>query len=192
MKTAGYTPTETGSVVRLPTALLIPLLPGMGCFSQWLRLRGVTSRVARGVVAGGCVALAGVAMMLLSQSSGAWEQIPLVIVAFSIAGVTNILGPPAIGEISPVHQRGAMLGISNAVFTLAGFAAPWVMGHIIDAGVNPAAGFRKGFLFGGALVAIGGGIAMILVNPEADLARFAEQKRLLEPVTLPVRRDGPA
>jgi len=77
------------------------------------------------MLAGGCVAVADVALMLLPQSTAVRVQIPLVIVAFSIGGVTNIPGAPAFGETSPVHQRGALPGISNAVFTLAGFVAPW-------------------------------------------------------------------
>jgi len=185
-KAAGYTPTETGWIVLLPTALLVLLLPATGYLSQVLRTRGASSRTARGVLAGGSVTVAGIALMLLSQSTAPSVQIPLVVVAFSVGGVTNILGPPALGEISPVHQRGAVLGISNAVFTLAGFVAPWVMGKIVDIGVDPAAGFRNGFLFGGALVAAGGLIAAALIHPERDLVRFARRTHRTEVATIAV------
>jgi MFS family permease len=77
-----------------------------------------------------------------------------------------------VGEISPLHQRGAALGISNALFSLAGLIAPWVMGHIVDVGSNPAEGFRNGFVFAGAIVATGGVLAMLLINPERNLERF--------------------
>ena len=96
-------------------------------------------------------------------------------VAFAVGSVTFALGPPLIGEISPTHQRGAMLGICNGTFTLAGLIAPWLMGHIVDVGANPAQGFRDGFLFGGLLIIAGGIIAMALINPESDLRRFRER-----------------
>jgi MFS family permease len=172
IKAGGYSPTATGWIVVLPPMLQMLLSPSVGFVSQKLLARGVPSRVSRGLFTSGSVALSGVAMILLAKSSGAFEQIPLAMVAFAVCGVAYALGPTLIGEISPVHQRGAMLGISNGVFTTAGLVAPWLMGHIVDVGVNPAQGFRDGFMLGGLLIAAGGLIAMALIHPESDLARF--------------------
>jgi MFS family permease len=86
--------------------------------------------------------------------------------------VIYTLGPALIGEISPVGQRGAMLGMSNAFYTLAGFLAPVIMGKIVDVGANPKAGFATGFEFAGLLILAGGLAAMLLIDPKADLARF--------------------
>ena len=173
MKAGGYSPTTTGWILVLPPVLQV-LLSTVGFVSERLRLGGVSSRVSRGVIATGCVMLSGVAMILLSKSSGAFQQIPLVMVAIAVCSVTYALGPPLIGEISPVHQRGAMLGISNGLFSTAGLVAPWLMGHIVDIGPNPAQGFRDAFLFAGLLIVAGGALAMILVHPARDLARFKE------------------
>jgi len=172
VKVGGFTPTQVGWIIVLPAALQVVLFPGAGIVSQRLCSRGASSRVARGLLGGGCVAFAGVAMMLLSKSSGAFEQILLVTVAFSVGAVFYITGTSLIGEISPIRQRGAMLGICNAVYSAAGIIAPWIMGHIIDVGTNPAAGYRNGFLLGGGIVVVGGIVATILINPESDLARF--------------------
>ncbi len=171
-KAAGYSPIATGWIVSLPPMLQVVLSPSMGFISQKLRARGLSSRVSRGLLTGGSVILVGVAMMLLSKSSGGFEPIPLAMVAFAFCGVTFAIGPTLTGEISPVHQRGAMLGICNGLFTTAGLVAPWLMGHIVDIGVNPAQGFRDGFMFAGLLIVAGGVIAIILINPESDLARF--------------------
>jgi MFS family permease len=173
-RAAGYSATQVGWIVVLPSFLQIFSSPASGYISQWLRTHGVTSRVSRGLLGGGCVTVAGVALILLSQATSAFVQIPLVMVAFAIGSVIYTLGPPLVGEISPVHQRGAALGISNALFTLAGLVAPWAMGHIVDVGANPAEGFRNGFLLGGAIITAGGVLAMLLINPESDLARFRE------------------
>jgi MFS family permease len=174
VKAAGYTPTQTGWIVTLPSLLQMVLSPIVGYVSQRLLLTGTTSRVSRGLLGGGCVAGAGLAMILLSKSTGSYEQIPLVGVTFAIGSLIYTLGPALIGEISPVRQRGAMLGISNAIYTLAGLAAPWVMGHIIDIGANPAEGFRSGFEFSGSIILVGGLLAMALINPERDLERFRQ------------------
>jgi MFS family permease len=178
IKAGGFSPMAVGWILMLPPMLQLVLGPSLGLISQRLRARGVSSRVARGIFTGGSVALAGVAMVLLAQSAGAVEQILLVTVAFSVCGVTYALGPTLIGEISPVRQRGAMLGLSNGLFSTAGLMAPWLMGHIIDVGVTPAQGFRDGFLYAGWLIAIGGAIAVFLIDPARDLARFSRRAEL--------------
>jgi hypothetical protein len=78
-----------------------------------------------------------------------------------------------------------MLGICNGTFTLAGLIAPWLMGHIIDVGINPAQGFRDGFMFAGLLIVAGGIIAMLLINPEHDLARFRHREAAMTGQELP-------
>jgi MFS family permease len=121
---------------------------------------------------GACVALAGLAMISLPLATSAPLQILLVMVAFASGSVIYTLGPALIGEISPVGQRGAMLGMSNAFYTLAGLAAPTVMGMLVDVGANPKAGFGTGFEFAGLLIVAGGLAAMLLIDPKTDLARF--------------------
>lgn len=175
LKAGGYSPSAVGWIVTLPPMLQMLLSPTLGLVSQRLLARGVPSRVSRGVLGSGCVALAGVAMILLAKSSGAFEQIPLAMAAFAICAVIYALGPTLIGEISPVHQRGAMLSVSNGLFTTAGLVAPWLMGHLVDVGANPAQGFRDGFMLAGLLIAAGGVVAMALINPASDLARFEKR-----------------
>jgi MFS family permease len=176
IEASGYTPTQTSFIVGLPSTLQIFLLPTIGYLSQVLLTRGLSSRVSRGIVCSGCVLAAGLALMLLSNSSNAIVEGMLVIIAFTLVTPIFTLGPPLIGEITPVHQRGAMLGINNAVFTTAGLAAPWVFGKIVDAaGTDAAVGFRSGFFYSGMLVAIGAAIGMLLINPERDLLRFRKQ-----------------
>jgi MFS family permease len=185
IKAGGYSPTATGWIVVLPPMLQILLSPTTGFVSQRLLARGVPSRLSRGLLTSGSVVLSGVAMILLAKSSGAVEQLPLVMVAFAVCGIAYALGPTLIGEISPVHQRGAMLGISNGIFTTAGLVAPWLMGHIVDVGVNPAQGFRDGFMLGGLLIAAGGVVATALIHPESDLARFKRRGARLDREGLP-------
>ncbi len=171
-KAAGFSATEVGWILTLPSLTQIVLSPGMGALSQWLLARGVSSRNARGLLGGACVAIAGLAMLCLPLATSAPLQIALVMLAFASGSVIYTLGPALIGEISPVRQRGAMLGMSNAFYTLAGLLAPTIMGMIVDVGANPKAGFGTGFQFAGLLIAAGGLAAMLLIDPKADLARF--------------------
>jgi MFS family permease len=175
IKACGFTPTETGWIVVAPSALQLIVIPGAGFLSQKLLSRGIPSRVSRGLFACACIVLAGASMILLSRSHTVIVQIPLVMLAFGIGAVTYSLGPPLLSEITPVRQRGAVLGLSNAVFSLAGLVAPWLTGYIADVGADPAAGFRQGFLYAGCLICAGGMLAALLIHPSRDLARFREQ-----------------
>jgi MFS family permease len=174
IKACGFTPTQTGWIVVAPSALQLFAIPGAGFLSQKLLGIGVESRISRGLFASACILLAGASMILLSQSYTPWLQIPLAMLAVGIGAVIYSLGPPLISEITPVQQRGAMLGLSNAAFSTAGLIAPWLTGHIVDTGLDPVAGFREGFLFGGCLICVGGLIGAFLIKPASDLARFAK------------------
>jgi ACS family D-galactonate transporter-like MFS transporter len=50
--------------------------------------------------------------------------------------------------------------------------APFAMGRVVDITLDPAEGFRTGFLYAGSFVAALGLLAALLINPERDLARF--------------------
>jgi MFS family permease len=99
-------------------------------------------------------------------------KVCLIGVCFSVGSVIFTLGSTLIGEIAPPAQRGAMLGITNSVQTLAGLCAPLVMGQIIDSRLDPQAGFRAGFLAAGGLVAALGILAAVLIDPAADKRRL--------------------
>ena len=172
VKACGFTPTQTGWIVVAPSALQLIVIPGAGFLSQRLLGRGIPSRISRGLFASSCIVLAGASMILLSRSDTPAVQIPLVMLAFGIGAVIYSLGPPLLSEITPVHQRGAILGISNAAFSLAGLVAPWLTGHIVDVGLDPATGFRQGFLLAGCLICAGGILAALLIHPASDLARL--------------------
>jgi MFS family permease len=162
---AGYTPTETGWIIVLPSFAQIALAPTLGAWSERLTRRGVSSRWARGILGGGCLVAAGVAMALFPFTTPAALKIPLVVVAFATGSVFFTLGSTLIGEISPPAQRGAMLGLTNSIHALAGVAAPVVMGAVIDLTADTGVGFCNGFLFAGALMVSGGVAVMMLVKP---------------------------
>jgi MFS transporter, ACS family, D-galactonate transporter len=172
IKALGMDPAHAAWVIALPSAMQIVLAPGIGYLSQRLSLLGLSSRVARGVVGSLCVIIAGLSMACFPFVGMGPLKILLVGLACSIGSVIFTLGPALMGEISPASQRGAMLGVSNSIHTLAGVCAPLVMGRIVDINANPIGGFRTGYLYVGVLVATLGAVAAVLINPEHDLRRF--------------------
>ncbi len=168
IKGAGYTPTEAGWIIMLPSFAQIVMAPSLGAWSEHLVRRGVTSRIARGIMGGLCLVTAGIAMVLFPLASSAIVKIPLIMLAFATGSVFFTLGSPLVAEIAPPSQRGALLGIANSFHALAGILVPVFMGAVVDVAADPVDGFRTGFLIAGVLVAAGGVSAMLLANPGTD------------------------
>lgn len=167
----GYTARATGSMIVLPWVASALFIFGQGVLTQWLMRRGVSSRLARGVLGGVAVLIAGLAMVLFPFTSGG-IQIALLTIAFSLGGVVFAIGITVNGEISPTRQRGAVLSITVAIVTTAGLIGPYVTGHIIEAAATTATGYALGFTITGILMLIGGLLAIVFVRPEHDARRL--------------------
>jgi MFS transporter, ACS family, D-galactonate transporter len=165
-------PVRAAWVIALPAAMQLVIAPTCAYLSQILSLRGYSSRISRGLLGAVCVMISGASMVCLPFAGVGALEVSLVGLSFSIGSVMFTLGATLIGEISPVPQRAAALGITNSIHTLAGLWAPFVMGRVVDIGVNPIAGFRAGYLYAGALVTVLGLVAALLIDPQGDLARL--------------------
>ena len=55
-------------------------------------------------------------------------MIALLVVGSGLCGSIYVVCPPMLGEFTPVQQRGAVIAIYGAIYTLAGIIAPLVMG----------------------------------------------------------------
>jgi MFS family permease len=144
------------------------LLPAISALSDQLQQRSISSRLACGWIACASTVAAGVLTLLLSQSEGSIAPILCTALAFSLCNVILVLAPGLLAEVTPIRQRGAILGINTAIVTLAGPLAPVVMGAAVDIGANPALGYRAALVLAGALVIVGGLSGFFLIDPEAD------------------------
>jgi MFS family permease len=151
------------------------LLPTVSALSEHLQRRGAPSRLACGWIGAACAFTAGLLTILLSQTTASLLAIACTVLAFSLGNVMFVLGPVLIAEVTPVEQRGATLGVSNAVTTLAGPLAPTVMGVMVDASATPANGFRTAFMIAGFLVTSGALAGVLLIDPERDRAKFVRK-----------------
>jgi MFS transporter, ACS family, D-galactonate transporter len=165
-------PADAAWVIALPSVLQMALAPAIAYLSQRLSAQGISSRISRGWLGTLCVVIGGVSMACFPFVEMGVFKIFLVGLACSIGSVIFTLGATLIGEISPASQRGAALGVTNSIVTLAGLCAPIAMGRIVDINTDPSAGFRMGYLYAGVLVATLGVAAAVLINPEHDLRRF--------------------
>jgi MFS family permease len=175
IKGLGFHQGSIGLLGALPAGASVLLVIGAGWYSQRLLAQGVASRLARGIFGGACVALGGVAMVIMPIVPNAAAKIALTTIGVALPSVIFVIGNAVIAEIAPVAQRGAVLAIGTAVSTSAGLLAPYVMGSVLESAATPLAGFNFGFMICGLIMLAGGLIGMVLIRPEREAARWASQ-----------------
>ncbi|MDQ9786286.1 hypothetical protein RF094_26650, partial [Serratia marcescens] len=72
-------------------------------------------------------------------------MIALLVVGSGLCGSIYVVCPAMLGEFTPVSQRGAMIAIYGALYTLSGILAPQVMGSVIQHAGAVMAGYMTGF-----------------------------------------------
>ena len=175
IKGLGFAQGSIGLLGALPAFASVIVVIAAGWFSQRLLARGVTSRVARGIFGGACVALGGAAMAIMPDVAGVSAKIALTTIGVALPSVIYVIGNAVVSEIAPVAQRGAILAIGTAVSTSAGLLAPYVMGSVVETAATPLAGFNTGFMICGVIMLVGGIIGMVLMRPEREAMRWARE-----------------
>jgi len=171
IKGLGLTQGSIGLLGALPAGASVLVIIASGWYSQRLLARGVSSRVARGILSGGGVALGGAALAIMPYVPGIAAKIALTTIGIAVPSVIHVISHTVISELTPVAQRGALLAIGTAVGTSAGLLAPFVTGSIIETAATPLAGFNTGFMICGLIMLAGGLIGMALIRPERDAQR---------------------
>jgi MFS family permease len=77
-----------------------------------------------------------------------------------------------LGEFTPVSQRGAVIAIYGALYTISGLLAPMVMGNVIQHAATPMAGYLSGFTINAAIMAGSGVLGLLLLWPNTERARL--------------------
>jgi len=175
IKGLGFAQGSIGLLGALPAGVSVILVIAAGWFSQRLLARGVSSRVARGIFGGACVAVGGAAMAIMPYVAGVSAKIALTTIGVALPSVIYVIGNAVVSEIAPVAQRGAMLAIGTAVSTSAGLLAPYVTGSVVETAATPLAGFNTGFMICGVIMLVGGIIGMALMRPERETTRWASE-----------------
>jgi MFS transporter, ACS family, D-galactonate transporter len=177
IKGLGFTQGSIGLLGALPAGASVILVITAGWFSQHLLARGVSSRMARGIFGGACVAFGGAALTIMPYAPGISAKIALTTIGVALPSVIFVIANAVVSEIVPVAQRGALLAIGTAVSASAGLLAPYVMGSVVEAATTPLNGFNTGFMICGVVMLVGGIIAMALMRPERESLRWANELR---------------
>jgi predicted MFS family arabinose efflux permease len=169
----GFSQKDAGWISVLPWVFGATIVLLTGWISQVMLTKGYTTRGARGVLGAAPLVLGGCILAVLPHVSGAGLQIALLVVGSGLCGSIYVVCPPMLGEFTPVSQRGAVIAIYGALYTLAGILAPITMGSVIKAAATPIDGYMTGFTINAAIMVASGVLGLLLLWPNGERARLA-------------------
>ncbi|WP_456619500.1 MFS transporter [Bradyrhizobium sp. P5_C12] len=172
VKGLGFSQSQAGFISILPWVFGATIVIITGWVSQVMMARGSTTRIARGVLGSVPLVLGGVILAMMPHVQGAGFQIALLVVGTGLCGAIYVVCPPMLGEFTPATQRGAILAIYGALYTLSGIIAPAVMGTVIQRAGSMLDGYMTGFTIN-AVVMVGSGLlGLLLLWPNTEKARL--------------------
>jgi MFS family permease len=101
----------------------------------------------------------------------------LLVIGSGLCGSIYVVCAPMIGEFTPVAQRGAVIAIYGAIYTLAGILAPAVMGSVIQRASGELGGYMTGFTINAAVLIVSGLLGLLLLWPDTERARLLDGQR---------------
>jgi MFS family permease len=143
-----------------------------GWISQLMLARGFTTRGARGVLGSVPLIVGGTIMAIMPHVAPGPLTIALLVFGSGLCGSIYVVCAPMIGEFTPVSQRGAVISIYGALYTLAGIVAPSVMGSMIQHAGNLFDGYMTGFTINAAIMITSGLLGLLLLWPNTERARL--------------------
>ena len=177
VKGLGFSQTNAGWISILPWLFGACIVLLTGWLSQVLISRGYTTRVARGILGATPLVFGGAIIAVLPHVHSTGLQIALLVFGSGLCGSIYVVCPPMLGEFTPVSQRGAVLAIYGAIYTMAGIVAPSVMGRVIQSSANPLDGYMTGFTINAVILVSSGVLGLLLLWPNTERARLMAQER---------------
>jgi MFS family permease len=171
----GFDQKDAGWITALPWVFGAAIVLLTGWISQVLMARGVTTRGARGILGSVPLIVGGVILATMPHVSGSGMQMALLVIGSGLCGSIYVVCPPMLSEFTPVQQRGAVIAIYGAIYTLAGVLAPYAMGLIIKQAATPLAGYMTGFTINAAIMVASGLLGLLLLWPNTERARLMAQ-----------------
>ncbi|MGY4511064.1 MFS transporter [Bradyrhizobium sp. USDA 3650] len=172
VKGLGFSQSQAGFVSILPWVFGATIVILTGWISQVMLARGYTSRISRGVLGSVPLIVGGLILAMMPHVQGAGLQIALLVVGSGLCGAIYVVCPPMLGEFTPTSQRGAVLAIYGALYTLSGIVAPLVMGSVIQRAGSMLDGYMTGFTINAAIMVGSGLLGLLLLWPNTEKARL--------------------
>ncbi|MHB8272838.1 MFS transporter [Bradyrhizobium sp.] len=176
IKGLGFSQKDAGLISVLPWVFGAAIVLLAGWISQVMLTRGFSTRGARGVLGAAPLVVGGLILAAMPYVQGAGLQIALLVLGSGLCGAIYVVCPPMLGEFTPVSQRGAVIAIYGAIFTLAGIVAPFVMGKVIQNAATPMEGYLTGFTINAVILIASGLLGLLLLWPNTERARLLLQK----------------
>jgi MFS family permease len=176
IKGLGFSQKDAGWISVLPWVFGAVIVLLAGWISQVMLTRGFSTRGARGVLGAAPLIVGGFILAAMPYVQGAGLQIALLVLGSGLCGAIYVVCPPMLSEFTPVSQRGAVIAIYGAIFTLAGILAPFVMGKVIQSAATPMEGYLAGFTINAVILVASGLFGLLLLWPNTERARLLLQK----------------
>lgn len=173
VKGLGFSQKDAGWISVLPWVFGATIVLLTGWISQVMMARGYNTRAARGVLGSVPLILGGLILAVLPHVAPGGMMIALLVVGSGLCGSIYVVCPPMLGEFTPVQQRGAVIAIYGAIYTLAGMIAPSVMGAVIQHAAAPLDGYMTGFTINAVVLVVSGLLGLLLLWPNTERARLA-------------------
>jgi MFS family permease len=175
VKGLGYSQRDAGWISIMPWVFGAVVVLITGWVSQVLMGRGVSTRGARGVLGAVPLIVGGLILAVIPYAGvGGW-MITLLVVGSGLCGSIYVVCAPMLSEFTPVSQRGAVIAIYGAIYTLAGIIAPSVMGNVIQHAAVPLDGYMAGFTINAVVLVVAGLMGLLLLWPNTERARLMAQ-----------------
>jgi len=172
VKGLGFSQKDAGWISVLPWVFGAAIVLLTGWISQVLMARGFSTRGARGVLGSVPLIAGGLLLATLPLVDGAGLRIAVLVIATGLSGSIYVVCPPMLGEFTPVSQRGAVISIYAALYTLAGILAPSVMGSVIQHAAAPLDGYMTGFTINAVILVTSGLLGLLLLWPNTERVRL--------------------
>jgi MFS transporter, ACS family, D-galactonate transporter len=175
IKGLGFSQADAGWISVLPWVFGATVVLITGWISQVLLARGFSTRAARGVLGSAPLIVGGLILAVLPYVKGEGLQIALLVAGSGFCGSIYVVGAPMLSEFTPVSQRGAVISIYTAIYTLAGILAPSVMGSLIQHAGAMLDGYMMGFTVNAVVMIASGLLGLLLLWPDTERARLMAQ-----------------
>jgi MFS family permease len=172
IKGLGFSQQDAGWISIMPWLFGAVVVILTGWISQVLMARGVSTRGARGVLGSVPLIIGGLIIATLPHVAPGGLTIALLVVGSGLCGSIYVVCPPMLGEFTPVSQRGAVISIYGAIYTLAGIVAPSVMGSVIQHSAGLLEGYMTGFTINAVVLIVSGLLGLLLLWPNTERARL--------------------
>jgi MFS family permease len=172
IKGLGFSQSDAGWISILPWLSGATVVLLTGWISQVMMARGISTRGARGVLGSVPLIVGGLIIAAIPYIEGASLQLVLLVIGSGLCGSIYVVCAPMLGEFTPVSQRGAVIAIYGAIYTLAGIVAPAVMGSVIQRASGMLDGYMTGFTINAVILVVAGLFGLLLLWPDTERVRL--------------------